>query len=163
FREANQADKQALGIMRKVLPPGHKCIAWALTAALNTLHRADQTHTLADPFPSVADWNEWETIFLEVVRTTKPTRLNRDDPVSSAIDGLARCSMFYARLADEGAASGKPKEAEQTRLKVVRLWQNLQTNFAENAQLLSYIYLRGTVALLQAGQSDQARDFCHKL
>jgi hypothetical protein len=106
LRDANQADKQALAIMRKVLPPGHKCIAWALTAALNTLDSAEQAHLPADPFPSAADWNEWESVFHEVVKTTKPARLTADDPVLAAIAGLARCSEFYARLADKWAASG---------------------------------------------------------
>src|SRR5437660_112155 len=71
FSEANQADKQALAIMRKVLPPAHKCIAWALSAALKTLDCAGKAHTPADPFPSVADWGGWESIFHEVVKTTK--------------------------------------------------------------------------------------------
>jgi serine/threonine protein kinase/tetratricopeptide (TPR) repeat protein len=163
FREASQADKQALAIMRKVLPPGHKCIAWALTAALNTLDQADHAHVPADPFPSGADWKEWESIFHEVARTTKPARLDRNDPVLSAIDGLALCSEYQARLADEWAASGNSQEAEQTRLNVVQLWQDLQTNFAGNAQVRPYICGRGAVALIQARQSERARDCCRKL
>jgi hypothetical protein len=56
-----------------------------------------------------------------VLATTKPGKLKFGDPVLSALNGLARCSTFYLHLADDWAAAGKPKEAEEARRKAAKL------------------------------------------
>jgi serine/threonine protein kinase/tetratricopeptide (TPR) repeat protein len=163
FREAIHADKRALAIMRKVLPPGHRCIAWALTAAQNTLDGADEAHALAHLFASVSELVDCESVFREVVATTKPTGLNVDDPVLAGITGLAQCGGLYLHLGDEWAAAGKSKEAEESRRRAVELWKGLQTQFAGNPRLLPYAYKCCAMALMKAGQPQQAKEFCRKL
>jgi serine/threonine protein kinase len=120
--EALQADKQALAIIRKRLPAEHRNIAVALDGVNRTLDAAGKAHQWSDLFPSVAALNEWESVFREVLATTKPVKRTWGDPTLSALNGLARCSTFYLHLGDDWAAAGKSKEAEEARQKAVRLF-----------------------------------------
>jgi tetratricopeptide (TPR) repeat protein len=167
FAESLQADKQALAILRKHLPPGHPNIGAVLDAAnytlVFTLVEARKAHQWADGFPSVADLGEWEAVFREVLATTKPGKLDGRDPVLQAIDGLGRCSELYLHLADEWTVAGKSKEADESREKAVQLWEDLQTQVAGDPRLLPYVYAYGTLAMMKAGRPQQAEELCRKL
>jgi serine/threonine protein kinase len=119
--EAIEADKQALAIIRMRLPAGHRNIAVALDGVNRTLDAAAKAQQWSALVPSVAALNEWESVCREVLATTKPGKLKWDDPVLSALNGLARCSTFYLHLGDDWAAAGKPKEAEEARQRAVTL------------------------------------------
>jgi tetratricopeptide (TPR) repeat protein len=163
FREATRADKHALAILRKVLPPGHKCIAWALTAAQKTFDGADKAHALATLFASATELGDWESAFRDVLATTRPGKLDDDDPVLSAFNGLARCGGLYLQLGDEWAAAGKPKKAEEARRRAAKIWEGFPAPFAGDPRLLPYAYGYGTVALVKAGRPRQAKELCGKL
>jgi serine/threonine protein kinase len=163
FGEALANDKQALAIMRRALPPEHPYIGHTLAAVVRTLDMADQSHVLADLFPSLDELTEWESLFRHVLTTTKPGNLKFPDPVQQAVDGLARFSGFYLHLGQEWAAAGKAKEAEEARRKPMQLWESLRTQLAENPDLLANFYSSGTMALMKAGQPQQAKELGRKL
>jgi serine/threonine protein kinase len=115
FREALEADKEFLTIVRKAAPFGHRFIALGLNAVLSTLELADQSHALAELFSSAAELGEWETVFREVMKETKPSTSNTEDTAAAARRGLTRFSEFYLHLSDAWAAAGKTNEAEEAR------------------------------------------------
>ena len=137
FAEALQADKQALSIVLKVAPPGHRSIAWMLNAAMDTVTRAESSHTLAELFPSAAELGELESVFHRVLTTTKPVKLDKDDPVWAALHGLARFNKFYLHLSDEFASAGKLSEAEDARRKATQVLEGLQAELADKPDLLA--------------------------
>jgi serine/threonine protein kinase len=163
FTEALQADQQALTLMRKLLPPEHKSIAQALAALLSTLETADNSQELAGLFPSVAELDEWESVFREVLTTTKASTFKEDDPVLAAVRGLAQFSRFYLHLSQALASAGKTKEAEESRQKAALVLEGLQSQLAGDPDLLPYVYSYGAVALTKAGQLQQANELCRKL
>jgi eukaryotic-like serine/threonine-protein kinase len=163
FAEGIQAEKQALTIMRRALPPEHASIARALTALIRTLDRADKSHALAVLFPSPAELGQLESVFREVLRTTKPSKFNNDDPVLVAVCGLAQFSEFYLHLGNEFAAAGRAKEAEESRQKVNLALESLQSEVAGNPDLLPYAHGYSAVALMKAGQPERAKELCRKL
>jgi len=139
FAEAIQLQKQALTIMRKIVLPESGDIAWGLNALLKTLALADESHALADVFPSLADFGELESVFLEVLRTTKRSKLDGDYPVLAAARGLVRFIGFYCDLSRELASRGRTKEAEDSRRKANLLLESLQTEFAGIPEYLPYL------------------------
>jgi eukaryotic-like serine/threonine-protein kinase len=163
FAEALTAEKKALAMMRKSLSPEHASIAYALRAVNRSFDAADDAHALDGRFPSPGELGEWEALFREVLTMTKPGKLNYADPVLAAINGLARVSGFYLRIGHKLADAGKPKEAEESRQKAIRLLESLQTQFAGNPDLLANFYNSGVAALIKAGQPQQAKELCRKL
>jgi eukaryotic-like serine/threonine-protein kinase len=163
FTEALAVQKQALTMMRNVLPPEHSSIAVLSNAVIRTLGLADKSHALAELFPAVADMGELESVFRQVLTSTKPGKLDDGDPAFVAVRSLARFSEFYLDLSRELAAAGKTKEAEESRRKGMLVFESLQTQLAGSPDLLPYVYSYGMAALTKAGQPQQAKDLCRKL
>ncbi len=163
FGEALAAEKQALSIMRKGLPSEVPSIAYALNAVNRTLDAASDAHALADVFPSLTGLGEWESLFREVLTTTKPGKLDYADPVNIALNGLARFSGFYLNLGREWAAAGKAQQAEEARRKATSVLESLQSQFAGKPDLLGTVYSSATVALMKAGQPERAKELGRKL
>jgi tetratricopeptide (TPR) repeat protein len=163
FTEAIQVQKQALTLMRKAFPPEHRNIAVVLKSLLATLDAADKSRALAELFPRVDELGELESLLRQVLTTAKPSKMEYDDPVQQAVEGLARFSGFYLHLGQELAAAGKAGEADEARRKPSLLLESLQTQFAGNPELLASYYSSGTMALIKAGQPQQAKEFGRKL
>ncbi len=163
FADALAADQQALQRMRNVLEAEHGSIAYTANAVINTLAMADDAHALADLFASVAEVGKLESLFLEMLETTKPSTFRYDDPAFVAAQGLARIVDTYLDLSQEWLATGKAQEAEKSRQKVILLFESLPTQLASNPDMLPYVYSFSAVALMKAGQTDQAKELCRKL
>ncbi len=134
--QALEADKQVLTIMRKAVPPEHRFVALALNAVMSTLDLAESSHTLAELFPSAAELGELESVFHHVLTTTKPAKLDQEDPVLAALHGLARFNKLYLQLNDEFVSAGKLAEAEEARRKATRVLEGLQAELADKPGLL---------------------------
>jgi eukaryotic-like serine/threonine-protein kinase len=134
--EALQADKEVLAIMQKA-PPGHRFIALALNAVLETLDGADRAHVLTQPFSSASDLAELESIFDHVLTTTKPGKLDNEDPVLVAVHGLTQFNKFYLHLADGFVSAGKLNEADEARRKATQVLEKLQAELADKPDLLA--------------------------
>jgi serine/threonine protein kinase/tetratricopeptide (TPR) repeat protein len=163
FKAALQANIQALTVLRKALPPQKRGIAIALTAAIDTVARAEDSHALADLFPSLRQPAELQSMFREVLATTNPTSFYDYDPAVAAVGGLARFTEFYSHLSDEYASAGKTKEAKEFRQTANLAWQSLQTQLGGSLQLLPYAYGYGAVAWMKAGQPQRAKELGGKL
>ena len=163
FAAALAAEKHALSMMRRSLPPEHVGITNALAAVNRTLDGADKSHELADLLPSVAALGEWESALREVLVTTKPTKLIYADPRLESIKGLVRFREYYLRLGDKLAAAGKTREAEESQQKAIRLLASLQSQLAADPAQLSYLYTYGTIALMKAAEPGLAKELCRKL
>jgi serine/threonine protein kinase len=138
FKEALQADQQAVAILQKALPPG-RGVALALAAVIRTLSAAADSQSLPQVLPSLTEAAQLQSVFLDVLKTTKPTTMDYADPAAVAALGLARFSDFYRRLSDELASSGRMQEAEKWRQKAAGAAAILRTQLAGNVGLLSYI------------------------
>jgi eukaryotic-like serine/threonine-protein kinase len=138
FKEALEADTQALAIFRKALPPG-RAVALALTAVIRTLSAAADSRSLTQVFPSLTEPAQLQSVFLDVLKTTKPTTIGYADPAAQAALGLARFREFYLRLGDEFGSSGRMQEAEQSRQRASAVSASLRTQLAGNSELLSYV------------------------
>jgi eukaryotic-like serine/threonine-protein kinase len=134
--EALQADKEFLAIVQKALP-GNKFVAFGLNAVLSTLDLAESSHALSELFPSAADLAELESFFHHVLATTKPSRLDEEDPALAALHGLARFNRFYLHLADGFVSAGKLNEADEARRKATQVVEKLQTELADKPDLLA--------------------------
>jgi serine/threonine protein kinase/Tfp pilus assembly protein PilF len=163
FAEALAGDKKALTMMRAVLPSEHANIAFTSKAVLDTLEKANDAHVLASLFPSVAELGELESIFLEVLETTKPTTLRYDDPTFLAARGLAQVPVIYLALGHEWEAAGRTTEAEESRRKAILLLDNLPDRLAKNRDMLPFVYSFSASALMKAGQPEQAKELYRKL
>jgi tetratricopeptide (TPR) repeat protein len=163
FAGAIQAEKQALTLMRKVFSPQQRNIATALNAVIRTLDLADHSHALADLFTSVTKLGELESVFRDVLSTTKPSKVDNDDPALVAVRGLAQFREFYLHLSHELAAAGKTREAEESRQKAIQVLESLQIQLAGNPDLLPYVYSYGSVALTKTGEPQQAKELIRKL
>lgn len=163
FTEALAAQKRALTMMRSVLPPEHANIAYTSKAVIETLEKADEAHVLASLFPSVAELDELGSMFREVLESTKPTTLRYDDPAYLAARGLARVIVSYIDLGREWATSGKTDEAEESRRRASLLWESLPDRLAKNPDMLPYMYSFSAIALMKAGQPEQAKELYRKL
>ncbi len=163
FAAALAAEKRALSIMRKSLPPEHVGITNALAAVNRTLDGADRSHELAELLPSVAALGEWESALRGVLVTGKPTKLVYADPRLESIKGLVRFKEFYLRLGHKLAAEGKIREAEESRQKAMRLLPSLESQLAADPALLSYVYAYGTIAFMKAAEPQPAKELCRKL
>jgi eukaryotic-like serine/threonine-protein kinase len=137
FAEALQADKQFLAIVQKAAPPGHKFIAWGLNAVISTLDRAESSHALADLFQSAAKLAELESFFHHVLTTTKPGKLDDEDPVLAAFHGLVRFNKFYRNLADEFNSAEKLSESDEARRNATLILEKLQAEVADKPDLLA--------------------------
>jgi eukaryotic-like serine/threonine-protein kinase len=137
FKEALEADMQALAILRKALPPG-RGVAQALTAVIRTLSAAADSQALTHVFPSAAELAQLQSVFLDVLKTTKPTTIDNADPAAQAALGLARFTDFYLRLCHELASSGRMQEAEQSRQKSNAASASLKAQLAGNPELFLY-------------------------
>jgi eukaryotic-like serine/threonine-protein kinase len=163
FSEALAAQKRALALMRGVLPPEHANIAITSRALLDTVKQADTAHALAGLFPSLAELVELESVFREVLETTKTSTLRSDDPAFVATRGLSQIAVSYQRLSDEWLAAGNALEADVSRQKAVLLLESLPAQLERNPDLLPYGYNFSANALLRAGQPEQARGLYRKL
>jgi tetratricopeptide (TPR) repeat protein len=134
--EALQADKEFLAIVQKALP-GNKFVASGLNAVLSTLSVAESSRALAELFPSAAELAELESFFHHVLTTTKPSRLDEEDPALAALHGLARFNRFYLQLGDELSSAGSTNKAEEARRKATQVLENLQTELADKPDLLA--------------------------
>jgi tetratricopeptide (TPR) repeat protein len=104
-----------------------------------------------------------ESVFHEVLTTTKPSKLDKEDPVVAAISGLARFSAFYLHLSDELLSAGRTREAEESREKARLVLESLQTQLAGNSELLPHVYGETAVAFMKNGKPREAKEFCRKL
>jgi serine/threonine protein kinase len=148
FTEALQADKQFLAIVQKAAPPGHKFIALGLNAVISTLDCAESSRALTELFPSAAELAELESIFHHVLTTTKPGKLDNEDPVLAALQALARFNKFYLHLADEFVSAGKLSEADEARRKATQVLEKLQKELADKPDLVAE-FQRYQAALLK--------------
>jgi tetratricopeptide (TPR) repeat protein len=117
FGEALVEEKRLLTVIQKLAPLGDKALALTLTEVINTLDAADKSHALTELFPSAAELGELESVFRQVLTSSKPSSLDYADPAAVAERGLARFSEYYRHLGDEFAAADKAKEAEESRQK----------------------------------------------
>ena len=163
FAAALAAEKRALSMMRRSLPPEHVGITNALAAVNRTLDAADKLRELAVLLPSVAALDEWESALREVLVSTMPTKLKYADPRIESIKGLVRFREYYLRLGHELAAAGKTREAEESQQRAIRMSASLESQLAANPALLQHFYTYGTIALMKAGEPEQAKELCRKL
>jgi serine/threonine protein kinase len=139
FNEALAEDKGVLAVVQKLAPLGHKAIALTLTEVIDTLNAADESHALTELFPSAAELGELESVFRQVLATSKPSSLDYADPALVAAHGLIRFGEYYLRLGDEFAAAGKAREAEESRRKANLALESLRSEIAGKPDLLPYL------------------------
>src|SRR5207253_4784680 len=89
--------------------------------------------------------------------------LDYTDPVLEALNGLARVTECYLLRGQELAAAGKIKEAEESRQRAMLLLESLPIQLAGKPDLLADVYSSVTMALMKAGQAQQAKELCCKL
>jgi tetratricopeptide (TPR) repeat protein len=166
FTEALEADKQVLTTLHEVAPLGHNVLATALTAVMNTLDAADKSHALAELFPETAKLGELESVFHQVLTTSKPSKLNYEDPALVAARGLIRFSELYLHLGQELAAAGKSKEAEESRRKATLALESLiadlnkSVSLSKGGQSFDFFFL--AMAHWQLDNKDAARGWYDK-
>jgi serine/threonine protein kinase len=163
FAAALAAEKEALSIMRTILPPEHPGFAFALNAAGRTLDGADKRHALADVFPSLVELDEWESNLRQIVATTQPGAHNYTDPVQEAVFGLARLVRYYRLRGEQWAACGQTRPVEEARRKALGVLDFLAAPRSDDPAHRADFYAYATVALMRAGQPQQANDFGRKL
>jgi hypothetical protein len=72
-----------------------------------------------------------------VLKTTKPGKLDDEDPVLAALYGLARFTKFHLHLADEFVSAGKLNEADEARRKAKQVLEKAQADLADKPDLLA--------------------------
>ena len=113
FTEALAAERKALAMMRTALQPEHASIGYATNPIIQTLAMADEAHKLDELFPTLAEIAELDSVFREILVTTKPTTLRWDDPSFIAAQAATQIVKCYIGLSGAWTRTQKTKEAEQ--------------------------------------------------
>ena len=130
---------------------------------LNTLVAARSAGALTNLCSSAADLDKLEALFQERLGSKPLAPQNYNDPVNVATRAVPQFPALYLELASELSAAGRTNAAAECHRKAATLFEQLQTQYAGNPDLLAQLYLSSIQSAVQLGDLDKATAYRQKL
>jgi hypothetical protein len=163
YPEALDAATNAVAIMRKRVSPEQTWYGHQLLAVLDTLTAARRAKALTNLFSSVEQLEKLEALFQERLGSEPLLPDVRYDPVNVARSAIPQFPGFYLELANEWSANGRTAEAAECRRKATALIKELESQNADNHDLLLQLYLSGFQSSLKQSELEEAKAYRDKL
>ena len=163
YPEALAAAQKAVAIMRKRISPDQIRYGYSLNNVLGTLTDARSARALTNLFSSADQLDKLEALFQERLGSKPLAPQNYSDPVNVATRAVLQFPALYFELASELSAAGRTNAAAECRRKAANLFEQLQTQYPGNPDLLAPLYLNFIQSAVKQGDLGRAKTYREKL